>query len=105
MVKTRTRRNDIAEAALWQQVFSDREPQPGQPRLRWPGDPNDRNVSSMNAGLRSFAPGVQMTIRNSAAHGLGELGEQAALERLSALSLLARWVDECELVERPRSKV
>jgi hypothetical protein len=101
MVKTRTKRNDIAEAALWQQVFSDRDPQPGQPRLRWPGDPNDRDVSSMNAGLRSFAPGVQMTIRNSAAHGLGELDEQAALERLSALSLLARWVDECELVECP----
>jgi hypothetical protein len=101
MVKTRTKRNDIAETALWQQVFSDKEPQPGQPRLRWPGDPNDREVSTMNSGLRSFAPGVQMTIRNSAAHSTIELDEQAALERLSALSLLARWVDECDLVEVP----
>jgi hypothetical protein len=40
-----------------------------------------------------------MTIRNSVAHGLGELDEQSALERLSALSLLARWVDECDIVE------
>jgi hypothetical protein len=40
-----------------------------------------------------------MTIRNSVAHGVGELGEQDALEQLSTLSLLARWVDECELTE------
>jgi hypothetical protein len=51
MVKTRAKRNDIAEASLWQQVFSDRDPQPGRPRLRWPGDPNDRDVSSMIAGM------------------------------------------------------
>lgn len=89
MVKTRTKRNHIAETSLWHQAFSDKDPQPGQPRLRWPGDPTDRDVSTMNAGLRSLAPGVQMTIRNSAAHGLGELDQQAALERLSNLSLLA----------------
>jgi Protein of unknown function (Hypoth_ymh). len=53
----------------------------------------------MNAGLRFFAPGVQMTIRNTAAHSIGELDEQTALEQLSTLSLLARWVDECDLVE------
>jgi hypothetical protein len=40
-----------------------------------------------------------MTIRNSAAHDTDEMPEQQALERLAALSLLARWVDECELVE------
>lgn len=99
MVKNRTRRNDIAETALWQEAFSSKDPQPGKPRLRWPGNPTDRDVTTMTDGLRQFAPGVQMTIRNSAAHGVGEFGEQNALERLSALSLLARWVDECELVE------
>ncbi|WP_199434814.1 TIGR02391 family protein [Qaidamihabitans albus] len=101
MVKIRTKRNDVSETSLWQQTFSDKEPQPGQPRLRWPGDPHDRDVSTMNSGLRSFAPGVQMTIRNSAAHGVGELDDQSALERLATLSLLARWVDECDLVEAP----
>ncbi len=81
MLKTRTGRNDVAETALWQQTFSEKDPAPEQPRLRWPGDPNDRDISTMNAGLRFFAPGVQMTIRNAAAHGVGELDEQAALER------------------------
>lgn len=99
MVKSRTGRNDIAETALWQDAFSDRDPLPGKPRLRWPGDAADRDVSSMNAGLRQFAPGVQMTIRNGAAHGTAELDEQLALERLATLSLLARWVDNCNLVE------
>ena len=35
-------------------------------------------------------PGVQMTIRHSVADGPGQLDEQAAVERLAALSLLAR---------------
>ena len=97
-VKALTGRNDVSETALWQEVFSDKPAAPGAPRLRWPGSPRDRSVSTMNAGLRSFSPGVQMTIRNGAAHGAGEMPAQLALERLSTLSLLARWVDECELV-------
>jgi hypothetical protein len=104
-VKARTRRNDVAEAALWQETFSDRDPVPGKPRLRWPGDPTDRDVATMNAGLRFFAPGVQLTVRNPATHGAGELDEQAAVERLSTLSLLARWVDECDLVEASEKSV
>jgi hypothetical protein len=55
MAKHRTERNDIAETALWQEAFSDKDPQPGKPRLRWPGNPNDRDVTTMNAGLRLFA--------------------------------------------------
>ena len=98
-VKRLTKRNDVAESGLWQEVFSDKEPTPGKPRLRWPGDPMDRDVSTMTNGLRSFAPGVQMTIRNPSAHGATELDEQTALERLAALCLLMRWVDECILVE------
>ncbi|MER6753275.1 TIGR02391 family protein [Micromonospora echinofusca] len=100
-LKARTGRNDVAETALWQEVFSERAPAPGKPRLRWPGPSNDREVKTMNDGLRQFAPGVQMTIRNSAAHGTAELEEQAALERLAALSLLASWVDDCELAMAP----
>ncbi|WP_203708618.1 TIGR02391 family protein [Asanoa iriomotensis] len=101
LVKTRTGRNDVPDTSLWQEAFSDKEPAPGKPRLRWPGDPANRDVSSMNGGLRFYAPGVQMTIRNSVAHGAGQLDEQAAVERLAALSLLARWVDECDLIEAP----
>lgn len=96
-VKTLTGRRDIAETSLWQEVFSDKAPVLHKPRLRWPGDSEDREVKTMNDGLRLFAPGVQLTIRNTAAHGTGEIAEQEALERLATLSLLARWVDQCDL--------
>lgn len=99
MVKSRTRRYDLpSDKSLWEQVFNNAAPEPGKPRLRWPGDPTDRTVKSMNDGLKFFSVGVQMTIRNTAAHSTGEIEEQEALERLSTLSLLARWVDACELV-------
>ncbi|WP_461033953.1 TIGR02391 family protein [Streptomyces mayteni] len=90
-VQSRTGRRDLAATSLWQQVFSQREP-----RLRWPGDPDDQTVRSMNDGLRLFAPGAQMAIRNTSAHGTDEMTAQDALERLAVLSLLARWVDACE---------
>ena len=98
VVKTMTGRNDAPESSLWQDVFSDKAPTPGHPQLRWPGDPSDQTVKSMNDGLQRFAPGVQMTIRNPLTHVVDELDQQAALERLSTLSLLARWVDECQLI-------
>ncbi len=96
MVKARTGRDDVSATDLWRQTFSDEDPLPGRPRLRWPGDPANQDVKTMNSGLLLFAPGVQMTIRDNTAHNLDE---QTALERLSTLSLLARWVDECELVK------
>ena len=99
-VKSRTGRNDVPETGLWQEAFSERDPVPGKPRLRWPGDPADRTVKNMNDGLRLFAQGVQMTIRNTATHQTADLSEQDALGRLATLSLLARWLDECELVGR-----
>lgn len=98
-VKARTGRSDVADTSLWQETFSNADPGPKRPRLRWPGDPADREVRSMNDGLRQFAPGVQLTIRNSAVHTTAQMGEQEALERLATLSLLARWVDDCEIVE------
>lgn len=52
----------------------------------------------MNDGLRRLAPGMQMTIRKPAAHGLDALGEQEAFEQLAALSMLTRWMDECRVV-------
>lgn len=94
MVKIMTQRNDIAATSLWQDVFSEQPPRPGKSRLRWTG----KDMQTMNAGLRLFAPGVQMTIRNPVAHGAGQLDEQTALEQLATLSLLARWVEACELV-------
>jgi uncharacterized protein (TIGR02391 family) len=96
-VKIMTGRNDVAETDLWRQVFSSDAATLERPRLRWPGQLDDRNVKSMQDGLRQFAPGVQMTIRNPATHLRRDMTEQEALERLATLSLLARWVDECQL--------
>lgn len=96
-VKVRTGRNDVPETSLWNETYSADVAKPGRPRLRWPGDPKDQDVKAMNDGLRRFAPGVQMTIRNGAVHGSEEMSQQDGLERLAALSLLARWVEQCEL--------
>jgi len=98
-VKARTGRNDLPETALWQEVFSDKPPTEGKPRLRWPGKPSDRDVKTMNDGLRQFAPGAQMVIRNPAAHSTDRMSEQDALERLAVISLLARWIGECDVHE------
>ena len=103
LVKSRTGRNDLADTSQWQQAFSSDAPKPGRPRLRWPGDPAEQTVKSMNDGLARFAPGAQLTIRNPATHGPGEMTQQEAIERLSVLSLLARWVDQCDVIEVPAS--
>lgn len=97
MVKSRTSRNSIPDTSRWAQAYSKKPP----PRLRWPGDPSDQAVKSMNEGLIRFAPGAQMTIRNPATHGPREMTQQEAVERLSVLSLLARWVDQRDLIEVP----
>jgi hypothetical protein len=55
----------------------------------------------MHDGLRMFAPGVQMLVRNPAAHSTEQWTEQEALERLATLSLLAGWVSTCVLQEAP----
>jgi hypothetical protein len=98
-LKARTGRNNIAETALWQETFSERPPEAGKPRLRWPGDPADRTVRSMNEGLRSITAGVQLTIRNTAAHETDQWTLVEASERLAVLSLIARWLETCVLEE------
>ncbi|MEV0768496.1 TIGR02391 family protein [Nocardia salmonicida] len=103
-VKTLIQRRDVPETSVWQHAFSSNPAKPGEIRLRWPGEPDDRDVKSMNDGLRLFAPGAQMTIRNSTAHSTEKMSEQDALERLGALSLLARWVDTCDRVEAPKTE-
>lgn len=98
-VKVKLDRYDLPDTALWQEVFSAKPPSPGKARLRWPGMPDDRSVKSMNEGLRQFAPGMQMTIRNGAVHSSDVMVEQDALERLAVLSLMARWLETCVVDE------
>jgi uncharacterized protein (TIGR02391 family) len=94
-MKQLTGRGDAADTSLWQQAFSKDLPLPFKARLRWPGPADDLDVKTMNEGLRLFAPGANMVIRNPATHLDEEMSSQDALERLATLSLLARLVDRC----------
>ncbi|WP_217615949.1 TIGR02391 family protein [Cellulomonas sp. GbtcB1] len=96
-MKQLTGRNDAPDTSLWQQAFTKTDPEPGKPRLRWPGAPDDRDVTTMLDGLRQFAPGTNMVIRNPATHEQTELSEQVALEYLATLSVLARLLEQCEV--------
>ncbi|AYJ49000.1 hypothetical protein D8W71_12365 [Rhodococcus sp. P1Y] len=92
-------RYDLNDAALMQEAFSSAPPKQSRPRLRWPGDPAALTVKAMNDGIRAFSVGCFQAIRNPLTHSVDEIPKQVALEQLSALSVLARWVDECEKLE------
>jgi hypothetical protein len=88
-------RNDIFDTDLMNQIFTDK-PKPGQVYLQLPGDQADQTIKSRNRALRPFAEGCFAGLRNPAAHEHGpDWDEQKALESLGALSILARWIDEC----------
>jgi uncharacterized protein (TIGR02391 family) len=94
-------RRDIADTDLMNQVFTEK-PKAGQKYLQLPGDPNDQTLKSRNRALRPFGEGCFAGIRNPAAHEHGpDWDEQKALEQLAALSVLARWIDECEVKQAP----
>jgi uncharacterized protein (TIGR02391 family) len=97
-VKQLTGMFDVDEAKVWQLAFSNDDPQLGRPRLRWPGDARGQTVRSMNEGLRHYGPALQLTIRNPLTHNPTQITAQQGAERLSALSLLAQWVEACDLV-------
>jgi len=94
----KTGRHDVSDVTLMAQAFSLSAPEPGKPRLRWPGDDDNLTVKAMRIGILNVAQGVYSAIRNPAIHGTGELPRQVAFEQLATLSTLARWIDGCELV-------
>ncbi|GLY37234.1 hypothetical protein Amsp01_032580 [Amycolatopsis sp. NBRC 101858] len=98
-LQDRAGRRDISDYKLAAELFSEKPPEARKPRLRWSGAPEYEEFKSMQAGLRGFSAGVFQCIRNPATHDLSELSEQAALERLAAMSLYCRLVDECSLDE------
>lgn len=98
-IQDRTGRHDVSDRELMQQVFGTAPPQQDKPRLWWPGAENDKSVKSMREGILNFSQGVFSAIRNITTHSTNELPRQDAFEMLTAISLLARWVDACELVE------
>lgn len=99
--QTKVERRDISGTELMNQAFTDK-PKPGQKVLRYPGDPLDETVKNRNRALRPFAEGCFAGIRNPATHEHGpDWDEQTALEYLAALSVLARWIDKCDVIDTP----
>ncbi|GAA4360330.1 TIGR02391 family protein [Microbacterium rhizosphaerae] len=98
-VKDQTGRYELGDADLMSQAFSLAAPQAGKPRLRWPGNDDDLTVKSMRPGILNMAQGVFAAIRNPAAHSTDEIPKQEALEQLATLSILARWIERCDLVK------
>ncbi len=102
--KERLSRSDVDDTVFWQQTLSPGAPEPGKPKLVWPGSPDDKTVKSMRGGLEplakalnALATGLNLTVRNVTTHTRSELSEQEAMERLAAYSYLARLLDQCEL--------
>ncbi|MEX5260398.1 TIGR02391 family protein [Kocuria sp. CPCC 205263] len=96
-VQDRVGRKDVSDSGLMAQAFSSDPPKPNSPRLRWPGNPSDTTVRSMNDGIRQYAVGCFKAIRNTSTHTTDEMDEMEALSKLTSISLLATWIEECEL--------
>lgn len=100
-------RGNLAGADLYTQVFKVDKigKMPDGRRLRFPHldestEDGKRNQTwtSAHEGAMHFGRGCAQSIRNLNAHGTGDLPEQEAIEYLAALSVLARWVDACDVV-------
>ncbi|MFH5231446.1 TIGR02391 family protein [Antrihabitans spumae] len=100
-LQTKIGRRDVSETDLVKQAFSDKAPEPGKPRLRFSAVVDEKTRESLRRGVLEFGSGCFAAIRNPIGHlpnAEVDLNEQTALERLAALSLLARWIDDATLV-------
>lgn len=100
LLQAKIRRRDVSEVKLVREAFSDKAPARGKPRLRFPEVADEQTRDSLRQGAMDFGAGCFGAIRNPVGHLPNDevdLSFQGALERLAALSLLARWVDEAEL--------
>lgn len=91
-------RRDLSDAKLVQEAFSDKPPEAGKARLRIPGDQKDPGVQTRQRGAAQLGQGAFFALRNPAAHEIGELSEQEALEQLATFSVVARLIDQCQVV-------
>lgn len=96
-VQDQAMRTDISDKALMNEAFSALSPAPGKPRLVWVGATHGLTETSMREGIRSYAVGVSMAIRNPAVHETDGMPKQEAVEQLAAMSVLARWIEGTEL--------
>lgn len=91
-------RHDVGEYDLAVQSFDIKDPAPGKPRLRFPGDRTVPQWKGRQEGAKLMTGGAYMAIRNRAAHEDGvPWTEQEALELLATFSVIARWIEECDV--------
>lgn len=93
-------RRDLDGKDLYAHAFSTKDPKPEEPRLRFPNidrAEQPKRWTSAHEGARNLGMGCAQGIRNPQAHPSPDITEQEALEQLAALSVLARWVDECDV--------
>ena len=100
--QTKVGRRDVFDDDLMNQAFSTKDPEPGKPRLRLPGDHTDKTVYSRQRAIGPFAQGCYAGLRNPATHEHGpDWAEQRALQALASLSVLAGWIEECDVIHAP----
>jgi uncharacterized protein (TIGR02391 family) len=97
LLQSKISRRDVSEVKLVREAFSEKDPVIDKARLRYPSIADEQTRESMRQGVMEFGAGCFAAIRNPVGHLPNdevELSEQEALERLAALSLLARWIDQ-----------
>jgi uncharacterized protein (TIGR02391 family) len=100
MLQAKVGSRDLSEVQLIQEAFSRNAAAPSKPRLRFPMIEDAKTRESMTQGTLSFGVGCFQAIRNPVGHlpnAEHDLTEQEALERLAALSLLARWIEQADV--------
>ena len=92
---------NLSGKKLYSQSFSTKEPTSGMSRLRFPDTDQSEQKdtwTSAHEGAMHLGMACAQGIRNLRAHPSSDITKQEALEQLAALSVLARWVDVCEVV-------
>lgn len=99
MLQAKLGRHDLSGKDLYAQAFTTVSAKSDVPRLRFSGlAPGTQRWTSAHEGAMHFGMGCAQGIRNWAAHTLDDAGEQLALEYLAALSVLARWIEQADVV-------
>jgi uncharacterized protein (TIGR02391 family) len=92
-------RRDLSEWKLLINAFQVKPPVAGEPRLRLMLDDDSETFVSLHDGTGALAQGAFRSLRNVVSHEeSAEPEEHIALEQLAVFSVLARRVDDAEVV-------
>jgi hypothetical protein len=95
-----SRRNE-SDWKLLMNAFQSKPPSPGEPRFRLMDDDGSDTFRSLHDGTGSLAQGAFRSLRNPVGHEVArEPAEYIALEQLAVFSVLARRVDDSEVVTK-----